>query len=178
MYLRRPSGSGTRVMPDVGLSECACLLDGSLLWLSPGRKPGSALIEDALAQRVHSLGISRSLLRPVAAAAWSGGIVRVGALPVAPPAGRQGLRRGVHARTRRTRRPCHPAPGTSSPTPVTRTTAKINMHRRVPVQGEKASGTVGVTAPTISVRGFSGPVRGFSAPEFGAYGRIAARPVS
>ena len=27
-------------------------------WLFPGRKPGSALTEDALAQRLHALGIS------------------------------------------------------------------------------------------------------------------------
>ena len=34
------------------------LLDVSSPWLFPGRKPGSALTEDALAQRLHALGIS------------------------------------------------------------------------------------------------------------------------
>lgn len=41
---RRPTGSS--------------LLDVSSPWLFPGRKPGSALTEDALAQRLHALGIS------------------------------------------------------------------------------------------------------------------------
>ena len=41
---RRPPGSS--------------LLDVSSPWLCPGRKPGSALTEDALAQRLHALGIS------------------------------------------------------------------------------------------------------------------------
>jgi hypothetical protein len=41
---RRPPGSS--------------LLDVSSPWLFPGRKPGSALTEDALAQRLHALGIS------------------------------------------------------------------------------------------------------------------------
>jgi hypothetical protein len=34
------------------------LLDVSSPWLVPGRKPGSALTEDTLAQRLHALGIS------------------------------------------------------------------------------------------------------------------------
>ncbi len=34
------------------------LLDVSSPWLFPGRQPGSALTEDALAQRLHALGIS------------------------------------------------------------------------------------------------------------------------
>jgi hypothetical protein len=34
------------------------LLDVSFPWLFPGRKPGSALTEDALAQRLHALGMS------------------------------------------------------------------------------------------------------------------------
>lgn len=41
---RRPPGSS--------------LLDVSSPWLFPGRQPGSALTEDALAQRLHALGIS------------------------------------------------------------------------------------------------------------------------
>jgi hypothetical protein len=41
---RRPPGSS--------------LLGVSSPWLFPGRKPGSALTEDALAQRLHALGIS------------------------------------------------------------------------------------------------------------------------
>jgi hypothetical protein len=41
---RRPPGSS--------------LLDVSSPWLFPGRKPGSALTEDTLAQRLHALGIS------------------------------------------------------------------------------------------------------------------------
>ena len=34
------------------------LLDVPFPWLFPGRRPGSPLTEDALAQRLHSLGIS------------------------------------------------------------------------------------------------------------------------
>ena len=34
------------------------LLDVPSSWLFPGRRPGSSLTEDALAQRLHALGIS------------------------------------------------------------------------------------------------------------------------
>jgi hypothetical protein len=46
------------------------LLDVPSSWLFPGRRPGSSLTEDALAQRLHALGISPRQSRSTACSPW------------------------------------------------------------------------------------------------------------